>query len=163
MSVLIIGIGNSYCGDDAVGHKVVQAIKTIDNNLQVLELDGEPAALMEAWKASSRVVLVDAIFSGNSPGHCVKLNLVEQSLPDSITHCSTHAFGLREAVELARAMGKLPEVLVFYGVEGQRFEPGDGMSSEVCDAIEKVARQIVSDIDLNRLDKCDTTVKTENG
>jgi hypothetical protein len=45
--------------------------------------------------------------------------------------CSRHAFGVREAVELARAMNRLPRSLMIYGIEGRQFSFGAPFSQEV--------------------------------
>ena len=57
---------------------------------------------------------------------------------------STHHFGLAEAVELARALDRLPPRLWIYGIEGKQFEQGSVPSPEVTQAIEKVAERIAS-------------------
>ena len=42
---------------------------------------------------------------------------------------STHALGLADAVELARSLGRLPQRVVVYGIEGAAFEFGNGLSA----------------------------------
>jgi hydrogenase maturation protease len=46
---------------------------------------------------------------------------------------STHAIDLRAAIELARALGKLPARLVIYGVEAEETGFGEGLSP-ACEA-----------------------------
>ena len=47
----------------------------------------------------------------------------------------THAFGLAEAVELARALRRLPQRLVLVGVEAVGFDYGAPLSPEVAAAV----------------------------
>ena len=46
-------------------------------------------------------------------------------------HRSTHAISVADAIELARAMNKLPKRLIAIGIEGKSFEAGAGLSREV--------------------------------
>jgi hydrogenase maturation protease len=63
-------------------------------------------------------------------------------LPALFSRVSTHAFGVAEAIELARALGQLPPALVVYGVEGATFEAGAGLSAAVAAAVPQVVAQV---------------------
>ncbi len=55
---------------------------------------------------------------------------------------STHAFGVGDAVELARALGRLPARVVVYGVEGADFTAGAPLSAAVESAVEHVVDEL---------------------
>jgi hydrogenase maturation protease len=59
---------------------------------------------------------------------------------------STHDFGIAEAVELARILGRLPRHLVVYLVEGERFDIGARLSPAVNDAVDRVAENILAEL-----------------
>ncbi len=54
--------------------------------------------------------------------------------------------GLAEAVELARALGRLPARLVVYGIEAASFETGAEPSAAVRAAAESVADAATKDL-----------------
>jgi hydrogenase maturation protease len=140
---LIIGIGNEYRGDDAIGLIVARRLKgRLPDSSTVLEQSGEGAALMEAWRGVETVIIIDAVISGAEPGTIRRLDAKTQSLPKDAFRCSTHAFGVAEAIELSRAMGELPRSLIVYGIEGKNFAAGVGLSPEVekaaCEAVRRV-------------------------
>ena len=56
---------------------------------------------------------------------------------------STHALGLAERIELARALHQLPPRVVVFAIEGQRFETGAALSDEVRAVIPKVAGMVL--------------------
>jgi hydrogenase maturation protease len=131
--ILVIGVGNPYRGDDAVGLIVVERLKDQPalKNVTLLEQSGEGAALMEAWRGADAVILVDAVSSGSVPGTIHRLDVSQRAIPANFFSYSTHAFGLAEAIELARALNELPPRLVVYGIEGGNFAPGIDLSPEV--------------------------------
>ena len=55
-------------------------------------------------------------------------------------------FGPAEAIDLARVIGRLPERIRIYGIEGAKFEPGAPPSGEVMEAVDRVGRKIANEI-----------------
>ncbi|MGZ5384268.1 MAG: hydrogenase maturation protease [Acidimicrobiia bacterium] len=138
MDPLIIGIGNRVRGDDAAGLKVVELLGLSDT---VLEHDGEPASLIALWEGHDEVVLIDAVTSGGKPGSVIEIDASTSILPAGMCN-STHALGPAEAVELARALGKLPAKATLLGIEGRDYSFGAGMSKEVEAAVTAVVKRL---------------------
>ena len=142
--LFVIGIGNRYRGDDAVGCILAERLK---DRFETLEHDGEPASLMEAWEDRSSVILIDAVSSGEKPGTIFQFDLQEQKLPEIFGHSSTHSFGVSEGVELARVLGGLPPQILFFGIEGKNFSIGEGLSEEVSAVLEDFKNYIIKEIE----------------
>jgi hydrogenase maturation protease len=92
------------------------------------------------------VILIDAVSSGGRPGSIYRFDAHKQPLPSRFFHYSTHAFGVAEAVELAKTLGQLPQSLIVYGIEGKCFDVGVGLTGEVENAIGDVVIRIRQDI-----------------
>ena len=145
--VLVIGVGNPYRGDDAVGLFVARKIKDLAPlNVEVYENYGEVASLVELFGNAGAVIIVDAVSSGSTPGDIFRFDAVHEKIPAGCFHFSTHAFGIPEAVELARTLGLLPPKLVIYGIEGKEFGTGEDFSPEVEKAAKAVVESIIHDI-----------------
>ncbi len=144
---LIIGLGNQYRRDDAAGLVVARRLKeAAPEHVRVLEEGGDGAALMESWKDADTVILIDAVRSGTEPGTLHRLDAHTQPIPTRFFHCSTHAFGVAEAIELARALSQLPSRVIVYGIEGKTFEAGQGLSPEVEKATQEVVERALGDL-----------------
>jgi hydrogenase maturation protease len=50
-----------------------------------------------------------------------------------------------EAIELARALGKLPGQLIVFGIEGKTFKAGNGLSGEVAIAVADVVGRVLNE------------------
>jgi hydrogenase maturation protease len=144
---LVIGVGNEFRGDDGAGLVVARGLRALAHpNVTVLEQRGEGAALLEAWGGAGRVIVVDAVSSGNKPGTIHRLEVGDQPLPAHFSGRSTHAFGLAEAVELARQLDRLPASLTIYGIEGKSYDLATGLSPEVKIAVEELIEQIGQEV-----------------
>ncbi len=131
-TVLILGVGNEWRGDDAIGVWLARRLREhAPQGVEVMEHSGEGASLMETWAESEAVIILDAVQSGAEPGTLHRLDTSQERIPSKFFHASSHAFSVAEAVELSRALGTLPEVVLLYGVEGRTFEAGAGLSEEV--------------------------------
>jgi hydrogenase maturation protease len=140
-------VGNAFRGDDAAGLEVAGLLAgTLPDGVGLLVREGEPTALIDSWEGAEAVWLVDAVSSGAPAGTVHRLDAREKELPRELFHASTHAFGLGEAVELARALGRLPARTIVFGIEGARFEAGDGLSSEVAAAAAEVAASVREEV-----------------
>jgi hydrogenase maturation protease len=133
-NVMMIGLGNALAHDDAAGLVIARRLRASapDAEITVHEHEGETLALLDIWQGADAVVLVDAIRSGAPPGTIRRFDATSAPIPSGLrSSSSTHAFGVGEAIELARALSRLPKRVVLLGIEGRRFNAGSGLSDEV--------------------------------
>lgn len=137
----IVGCGNPERGDDAAGVLVARRLRELGAN--AFEHSGEGLALMESWLGCDSVILIDAVITGAPPGTITAWNGNLAPLRGATQGCTTHAFGVAEAVEMARILDRLPRRLLIYGIEGRKFELGSAPSPEVAQAVERLVLQLV--------------------
>jgi hydrogenase maturation protease len=148
-SIVVIGIGNAYRGDDAVGPVVARCLQgklQERERVTVLTVSGDGTDLLASWKKAEVVVLIDAVQSGARPGTVHRIEAGERPLPRTFSRCSTHTFGVAEAVELARTLHQLPPHLIVYGIEGKAFKVGTGLSAAVMQAVPEVVAHVQRDL-----------------
>jgi hydrogenase maturation protease len=146
-STIVIGIGNEYRADDGVGIAIVRQLRERRlRGVTVVEESREGAALLETFRTVNRMILVDAVCSGAPPGTIYRFDAYAEPIPGQLFHYSTHAFGLSEAIELARALNQLPPRLIVYGIEGKIFTAGAGLSPVVEQAVAVVMAQMLEEV-----------------
>ena len=143
----LIGIGNRFCRDDAAGLEVVRRLRLAHPpGVRLIEEEGEPASLIEAWSSVDEALVIDGISSGSAPGRLHRFDVTDAPLPAEIFNRSTHSLGLPEAVELARELDRLPTRLIVYGIEGESFETGEGLSDPVQKTVEKLVLDLYHEL-----------------
>lgn len=145
--IVIIGVGNPYRGDDEAGLVVVQRLRPRLRGVEVLESDGEPTRLLDAWDGAFLAIVVDAVHSHNAPaGHVHRFDIGPEGLefPESLP--STHGMGPGDAIGLGRALGRLPDRLIVYGIEAYEFDEGASLTPPVAAAIEEVVERIEREV-----------------
>jgi len=143
--LVVIGVGNRDRGDDAVGPIVCDRISELDlPDVDVIVFEGSVLDLPIHWSATDRVVIVDAAEPSGDPGQVTEVDVLAERLvtPPSL---STHTIDVGAAIELARALDRLPAALSIIGVEGAEFEFGAELSPAVEHAAEVIVDTITSD------------------
>lgn len=134
---LFVGIGNPDRGDDAAGVLVIRRLQ----GCRTAELS-DCTDLFDLWVDEDDVIVVDAMVTGASVGTVRRFDVGAFTLPVG-AFPSTHAFGLAETVELARALGKLPARLTIFGIEAGNVGLGEKLSPEVGSAIDALVRELL--------------------
>ncbi|HTP12415.1 MAG TPA: hydrogenase maturation protease, partial [Bacteroidota bacterium] len=145
---LIIGVGNRYRNDDGVGLFVAGKLRgCVSPSETVIECTDDGAILMESWSGFDSVVLVDAVASTKNPGTVERFDIRNTPLPPELFHCTTHAFGVAAAVELARTLNTLPPRFVLYGIACSEFGMGTELSPAVIKAADRAVDMILEEIE----------------
>jgi hydrogenase maturation protease len=145
--IVVVGVGNELRGDDAVGLAVAVRLRgRVPEGVTVVECEQEPTRLLDAWSGADAAFVVDAAASGGPPGTVHRFDASAEPVPARVFRSSTHAFGVGDAVELARALGRLPGRVVVYGVEGGDFTAGAPLSVEVAAAVDLVVGKIEKEL-----------------
>ena len=148
MKHVIVGVGNEYRRDDGVGLAVAARLQgRVPRRVDIIACEQEPSRLIDAWEGADTALVVDAVESGGEPGTLLRFDASELPIPTRLFRTSTHAFGVGDAIELARVLGRLPARIVVYGVEGAEFAAGEGLSAAVAAAIEPTAAAVLEDLE----------------
>jgi hydrogenase maturation protease len=138
---VVIGIGNPYRCDDAIGLLVADSVA--QHGVNAVQSDGEPAGLMLAWEGADLVVIVDAVVcEPATPGRIHR----SATLPSAHGVTSSHGLGIPDAVALATALGRLPGRLVVFAVEAVDVSLGVGLSDAVARALPGLVDQVLGEL-----------------
>lgn len=139
---LLIAVGNSFRRDDGAGPMVAEMLVGTPG-LDILILPGEGTELLEAWSGQTNVLVVDAMRSGKEPaGGIRRFDALTETLPKDAFPCLSHRFGLAEAVEMGKVLGRLPGSLTLFGIEGEDFGQGPGLTPAVAAGVDRLAAEI---------------------
>ena len=146
-AVRIIGIGHVDRGDDALGRIAAARLReSAPASIDIVETDGEAGKLLDLFEGADTVIVIDACVSGARPGTVQRIDAGVTHMPRWLKSASSHAIGLAESVELARALGQLPKRLIIYAVEAASFTLGAPLSSAVAAALDTLPAQIGEDL-----------------
>jgi hydrogenase maturation protease len=147
-AVLVVGLGNELRHDDGAGIMAARELLAHASRpgIEVREQPGEPIGLLDALRGRHAAVLIDAMTSGAVPGTIARFDAGDEPLLETLRcSSSTHAVSLTDALELARALGRLPSRLIIYAVEGRDFSTGAGLSAGVRGALPDLIEAVMAE------------------
>ena len=153
MRVIIIGIGQTLRGDDAVGVEAVRrwqqafpaTADRLDVTVEFSELPG--LGLLDLLDGFNAAVLVDAVQSANRPGHIHRLS--PEDLATFGTEArSAHGWGVAESIQLGQQLNPsgLEVRIRLIGIEAQQVELGKPLSDAVEDAMPLACQAIEDEV-----------------
>lgn len=147
-SILILGIGQSLRGDDAVGLEVLRLWRktypqtAVNPYVRVESAELPGLGLIDLLAGADCALLVDAVQSGAAPG-TLRLVKLDELLSFESGSGSAHGWGVAETLALARQLGEtLPEEISILGIEAQSFEMGAPLSAAVADSLPRAAEMV---------------------
>jgi hydrogenase maturation protease len=145
--VVVIGVGNALRGDDAAGLAVAEEIRaSAPEGVAVRVCEEEPSRLIDAFGDAEVAFLVDAVSAGAPPGTVHRFDASDAPVPSLELRSSTHALGIGETLELARALGRLPRRTVVFGIEGSDFVARDGMTPAVGEGVAQASAALLEEV-----------------
>ncbi|QNB46779.1 hydrogenase maturation protease [Thermanaerosceptrum fracticalcis] len=145
----VLGIGNILLQDDGIGIRVVEKLKEKGSLPYVDIVDGGTSTLdmLDLFLDNERVVIVDSLKGGYSPGTIYRLK-PEQLGSYYSSEISLHDTQVLDLIRLAAMMGKYPEVIII-GVEPKEIKESLELTPEIervlpliMDTVEKEVQQI---------------------
>jgi hydrogenase maturation protease len=144
---VVLCIGNPFRHDDGVASAVAERVRrSLSSHVPIVELDGEPARVVDAWTGSDLAIVIDAARSDVPPGSIRRIEVGANELVVAARPASSHGYALGDAVELGRALGRLPARLVVFAVEGLDFSEGPGLTGAVARAVPDVVDRVVGEV-----------------
>ncbi|MDE3134831.1 MAG: hydrogenase maturation protease [Acidobacteriota bacterium] len=146
---VLVGLGNRFRGDDRAGLEVAARLRErAPEDSEVVAIEGDPMALLDIFADAELVLVADAVATTVEPGTVYRFDASDGPIPGAIFGASTHAFGLAETIELARALGKLRARVLVYGITAAAFGAGDELSPAVASQIPVAVEQMLADLSL---------------
>ena len=127
---VVIGLGNPLMGDDGLGLVALERLRAdyvIPPEVDLVDGGTWGMNLLPVIEDAARVILIDAIEIGATPGTPVRLERAR--LPRYLaTKISPHQVDLRDVLGLAELRGTLPSDTIALGLQPQRIALGNELS-----------------------------------
>ena len=144
--VLILGVGNILMGDEGVGVRAVECLKTnyeIPENVEIIDGGTLGFELLDYIENKDIVYIIDAVQKQDlSPGEVICVDLKSQ--PNFYNFkISPHQIGISDLLHMATFFDKLPQKIQLIGIVPQIIEPCLELSDVVIAGINKAIEMLI--------------------
>jgi len=142
--ILVVGVGNSWRGDDGIGPKIVGWLKeNVEGNDYLIESD--LFSLLDIFEKYQHIVIIDAVNMGEQPGVVKSFTPAEVKLGIKTSASSTHGFGLADIIKLAESL-QLKTSLQIIGIQVGDVAFGNALSSQLQNSWEHIVERVQQEV-----------------
>jgi len=144
---MVLGVGNLLAKDDGIGVYVIRELEhyEFEPAVTVLEVGTAGHQLLSWFSSIEDLIIVDCMDAGEEPGQIFKFTADDVRSGRS-TDTSLHQMNLLEVLEMARALGNLPETTII-AVQGEDMTPyGLELTSKVEEALPQVVSLVIEEL-----------------
>lgn len=147
---LIVGIGSPH-GDDQAGWLVAEHLAgKLDRADVAVRKAALPAALLDWLDGTDRLIVCDACRGLGRSGKVKRWTWPDRELVD-VAWSGTHDLPLPAVLQLADRLGRLPQFVVVWSVEGADGNALAGLSFQVAAALPKLVADIAAEVIQDKL------------
>jgi hydrogenase maturation protease len=145
---LVLGLGNVLLGDEGIGVWVAASLgRELEFPPDVAVLEGGTLGLdlLPRLEGVERLLLIDAVKLGREPGEIVRLE--GDAVPAALdVKISPHQVGVQDLLAAARLLGREPPLVVLWGMEPERLDPGTAFSPRVAEALPRLRDGVLEEL-----------------
>jgi hydrogenase maturation protease len=147
--IKILGCGNTLMGDDGIGIRVIEKLQEmkLPGDVEIIDAGVGGMAILSWIEDADKVVIVDAVQTGNEPPGTVYMFTDKELPPSEMFMLSLHDLNLVDTINVGRVVQKMPDEIVIIGVEVKRIaEFTKELTPEVEGAIPEVLDLVVKEL-----------------
>ncbi|MGQ9615822.1 MAG: hydrogenase maturation protease [Spirochaetota bacterium] len=151
----IVGVGNILMGDEGAGVEAVRLIGEMGLPEGVDLIDAGTAFFTIAPGLDKhnykKLFIIDAVKGGGKPGTLYRFTMdeVDCGIGPGKEMLSLHDFGVLEALKLERLIGRLPEEIIFYGIEPEVIKLSMEISPVVRKSLKVLSRRLLDELEVD--------------
>jgi len=148
--VVVAGIGNILLKDEGIGIHVARSLKELELPVGTEIIDGGTTPnLLDYLNPVEKLIIIDAIEVGDSPGAIYRFHPDDLTLPEGKS-ISLHEIGLLEDLKILSLSGKEPQETVIIGIQVKEIGWGTDLSTELHAKIPDITRVVLGEIGISQ-------------
>jgi hydrogenase maturation protease len=144
MGKFVLGIGNILLRDEGIGCHVAHALEGIPlSDVQIID-GGTCADVVHLLEDADKLIIVDAIEGGGTPGQIYRFHLEDMTLEQK-PFLSLHDMGLVDNLILSKLWHSIGETVII-GVEPKEIDWGLELSPELQEKVPQIIDAILAEL-----------------
>jgi hydrogenase maturation protease len=148
--VVVLGLGNPLMGDEGIGPYLVDRLtRSAGTHPSADFVDAGTGGLsvLHYMAGRRKAVLVDCAFMDEQSGAIRRFTPEEVRSVKVLAHQSLHETDLMRVIDVARRLEQAPEEIVIFGIQPERIEPGQGLSSALTERTDEYLSLILRELE----------------
>ena len=132
--------------DEGAGVEALKLLAERDcpDSVELIDAGTAFFAIVSDLKDYDRIIIVDVVRGGKAPGTVYRFELDDVKGGDILI--SLHDIGVVDALRMEQLVGKVPDSIVFFGIEPEEIKLSIGLSSSVETGLKHLVDSVLDEI-----------------
>jgi hydrogenase maturation protease len=147
--VVVLGLGNPLLGDEGIGVCLVERLAESAAeypSVDFIDAGTGGLSILHHIEGRRKVIFIDCAFMDEEPGTIRRFTPDEVRSRKVLAHQSLHEADLMRILAMAAQLNHAPELVVIFGVQPERVEPGQNLSRTLAARIDEYVSRILSEL-----------------
>ena len=145
--IAVIGVGNILLTDEGLGVRAVEMLKRkgVPKNVDLFDAGTSLHLIMGQFEKFDKLIILDAVKAQGQPGTIYRFSLEELEqgkIEEKGLMLSLHELDVPKAIALEKLVSKLPEEIIFIGMEPESLDAGMELSETIKNKMPEFIRLI---------------------
>jgi hydrogenase maturation protease len=141
--IAVVGVGNTLMADEGSGVRVIDELKRrgYEEEVDLIEAGTSFLNVVHELGSYDKLIIIDAVKGGGKPGTIYRFTLNDTE-PERLGSLTVHDIGVVQSLKLYSISHRIPEEIVFFGIEPSRIE----LSMEISQVLEPAISRLVAKV-----------------
>lgn len=146
--IVVVGVGNILMKDEGLGVHTIERLRkeNLPDNIELYDAGTSLHLVLGNLEGFDKMIIVDAVKAGSKPATIHRFTLKElegaQGKNEIPFMLSLHDLNVPYAFKLEKLVSRLPEEVLFIGMEPEKIEPGLELSKSLEEEMEHFLKEI---------------------
>jgi hydrogenase maturation protease len=148
--IAVLGLGNPLMTDEGVGAVFIQRLQAHAlryPQVEFIDAGTGGMKLIHLLEGREKVIFIDCAFMQTAPGTLRRFALNEVLSVKELPDLSLHEGDLLQILRMARQLGACPLEVIIFGIEPERMEPGQTLTSTLVQRLDDYDREILAELE----------------
>ena len=150
--IIVIGVGNILWSDEGLGVRAVERLQktALRETVKLIDAGTSLQRALPLAEGFEKMIIIDAVKAGKPAGtfHRFTLEELEQGKTGPMElKLSLHEIDVPRAIAMERLVARLPEQIIFLGLEPEKIGPGMELSRAVLEKMDLLVSEIKKELE----------------
>ncbi len=147
--IVVLGLGNPLMADEGIGGFIVGKLleeKDSYPNVDFIDAGNGGMSILHLITDRKKVIIIDCAYMGKEPGTMVRFIPQDVKTIKKLFHYSLHEIDILKVIELAGELSQAPEDVIIFGIEPEKIEFREGLTSTLQKKIDEYVKTIQAEL-----------------
>ncbi|UCB47067.1 MAG: hydrogenase maturation protease [Spirochaetota bacterium] len=145
--IAVVGVGNTLMADEGSGVRVIDELKSrgYEGEVDLIDAGTSFFNIVQDVESYDKLIIVDAVKGGGKPGTIYRFKLSDTET-ERLGSLTVHDIGVVQSLKLYSINHRIPEEIVFFGIEPSKIELSMEISGILEPAISRLVVKVIEEI-----------------